>query len=257
MPVGRRVDLDDAGHVRVVDVHGDLEPDPAPVGHRQQLVDDVQPAARRPRRSPRRTPRSTARSAAPRRRAACGTASTQPLAGDVEGDLAAVDRDLLDRARRDRRARPAPRPARRRTRRTSRRRAARPGRARSRAAAGRRSRRCRRSRGRRTCPGGRGPGPGGCRPPGSCPSRAGRRLLGAAPARAGVAPPACCAAWSGPLRSAEDCAPPVGSAVSLLVPAAFSSLIGCLLARARPAPGARSARPGPSPARAACPSGRT
>ena len=46
----------------------------------------------------------------------------------------------------------------------------------------------------------------------------------------GLAPPASCAAWSGPLRWADDCSPPVGSAFSLLVPGAFSSVIACSLA---------------------------
>ena len=73
-------------------------------------------------------------------------------------------------------------------------------------------------------------------------SRAGRRPAPASPARAGVAPPASCAAWSGPLRCADDCAPPVGSAFSLLVPGAFSSLIACPPG-VLPAPGARSGAP--------------
>ena len=43
LPVGGRVDAGDARHVRVLDGHRDLQPDPAPVRHRRQLVDDVQP----------------------------------------------------------------------------------------------------------------------------------------------------------------------------------------------------------------------
>ena len=68
---------------------------------------------------------------------------------------------------------------------------------------------------------------GACRvpPSGLVSEPSGSAACSASPARAGVAPPASCAAWSGPLRCADDCAPPVGSAFSLLVPGAFSSLI--------------------------------
>jgi hypothetical protein len=45
LPVGGRVDLDDGGDVRVGVRAGDLEPDPAVVGDRQQVVDGVQLAA--------------------------------------------------------------------------------------------------------------------------------------------------------------------------------------------------------------------
>ncbi len=95
-----------------------------------------------PRRSPRRTPSCTARSAARGRRASPGRWSAGARAA-VQGDLAAVHGDLLDRRRRDAPLASSPPPARRRTRRTSRRRAAPRAAAGTRAGAGHRNRWCR------------------------------------------------------------------------------------------------------------------
>src|SRR3954451_18836986 len=49
LPVRRRIDAGHRGDVRVLGGDGDLEPDPAAVGHRRQVVDDVQPRALRRR----------------------------------------------------------------------------------------------------------------------------------------------------------------------------------------------------------------
>src|SRR3954469_9126012 len=103
LPVRGRVDPGDGGDVRVLGGDGDLQPDPAPVGHRREVVDDVQP------RTLRRGDRAAAvevvdagdageqleaqRLVVPQRLYQLG----HVVAVDEVGDLAAVDQHALHR----------------------------------------------------------------------------------------------------------------------------------------------------------------
>ena len=104
VPVVGGVDVDDARDVRVGVGRGDLEPDPAVVGHREQVVDGVQLAAGVV--GVVHAADAGAELEAQRVVVAQHLGhDRQVLAADVEGDLAAVDHD----ARRG--SRPAARPA--------------------------------------------------------------------------------------------------------------------------------------------------
>ena len=130
----------------------DLQPDPPVVGDRQQGVDRVQLAAGLVPGSARRdTPRHSSKRRAGSSRSVCATAS-RCSRRDVEGQLVAVDDDLLDRVVEADAGRPSASASASTT--SSKQppygRAAGAGQ-RDRRGPGRRSRRCRRCPGRRTC----------------------------------------------------------------------------------------------------------
>ena len=98
VPIGRRIDGDDAGDVRIVVGGGDLEPDPAVVGHRQQVINGVQFATGLVRVV-------DAGDAAAELEAEFGVIAQlghdveNAGPADVESDLAAVDHDFFDGVR--------------------------------------------------------------------------------------------------------------------------------------------------------------